>query len=168
MAESIKSALDGNTGILVTDGGGQWVDESLQSSYFSCAYLDVLSIHAYGTGDLTTAKLSPYVTEAVNAGKKLLMEEWGACYFNTDNNNCPTGTALPAATRNANIENWSNAILEAGVPWMYWQVIPNADPHGDSDFEVGITGDASWATLKAQMENASTYYSPFDYSAWLP
>ncbi len=61
MATSLKSALNGNTGILITTGGEQLVDESLQPSYFTCDALDVLAIHTYGTQN----------------GKKLLMEEWG-------------------------------------------------------------------------------------------
>lgn len=53
----------------------------------------------------------------------------GACYFTTENNNCPTGSALPASTRNNNIRTWAGQITAAGLPWLYWQVIPNADPH---------------------------------------
>jgi hypothetical protein len=57
------------------------------------------------------------------------MSSRGACYFNTENNNCPTGGVLSTATRNANIKNWAAQITAAGVPWMYWQVLPNQDPH---------------------------------------
>ena len=58
------------------DGGESWLAESVQSAWLSCEYLDVISIHAYGPGDLETSALQPYVTEAVNAGKMLIMEEW--------------------------------------------------------------------------------------------
>lgn len=44
----------------------------------------------------------------------LIFQEWGACYFNTDNNNCPPGDALPTDTRNNNIETWANQIAAAG------------------------------------------------------
>lgn len=43
--------LGNNSGILVTTGGESWLDESLQPDWFTCPYLDVLAIHAYGTGD---------------------------------------------------------------------------------------------------------------------
>ena len=132
--------------ILVTTGGESWLSESVQSAWFSCDALDVIAIHAYGPGDLETSAISPYVTQAQNAGKKLLFEEWfvfevfferfaysdsyrGACYYDTENNNCPTGDMLDTATRNGNIQNWASQITGAGVPWLYWQVLPNADPH---------------------------------------
>ena len=53
----------------------------------------------------------------------------GACYYNTANNNCPTGGVLSTATRNANIKQFVNAITGAVLAWLYWQVLPNADPH---------------------------------------
>lgn len=36
---------------------------------------------------------------------------------------------LSTSTRNANIENWAGQIDGAGLPWLYWEVLPNADPH---------------------------------------
>lgn len=53
----------------------------------------------------------------------------GACYYDTANNDCPSGAALPTSTRNANIQGWAANITAAGLPWLYWEVIPNADPH---------------------------------------
>ncbi|KAJ0315522.1 hypothetical protein COL922a_013839 [Colletotrichum nupharicola] len=44
MAQSIKDNLKGNSDILVTTGGGAYVDNSLLEPYFSCAALDVLAI----------------------------------------------------------------------------------------------------------------------------
>lgn len=164
----MRSALNGSTDIALLTGGGQWVSESVQSAYLSCDALDIIGIHAYAPGDLTTSNLSPYVSKAKAAGKKLLLEEWGACYFDTSNNDCPTGGVLATSTRNSNIDTWGKAILEAGIPLMYWQVIPNADPHQSYDYEVGITGDGSWSTLQALLKSAVTYSSAFDFSAWLP
>jgi mannan endo-1,4-beta-mannosidase len=57
-------------------GGESWLEESVQSSWLSCQYLDVISIHAYGTGDFSTSAIQSYVTKAQNAGKKLLFQEW--------------------------------------------------------------------------------------------
>jgi mannan endo-1,4-beta-mannosidase len=105
------------------------MDESVQPAWLSCPALDVISIHAYGTGDFSTSAITTYVNKAKAAGKKLMFQEWGACYYNTENNNCPTGGVLATATRNANIKNWAAQITAAGVPWLYWQVLPNADPH---------------------------------------
>jgi hypothetical protein len=62
--------------MLVFTGGESWLEESVQSAWLSCAALDVISIHAYGTGDLSASALQPYVQKAQAAGKKLIMEEW--------------------------------------------------------------------------------------------
>lgn len=53
----------------------------------------------------------------------------GACFFDTANNNCPNGDALSTDARNTNIRNFANAITGAGLAWLYWEVIPNTDPH---------------------------------------
>ena len=96
----------------------------------------MIAIHAYGTSDLTQSKLQPIVQKAQAAGKKLMMQEWGMCYFDTSNNNCPKGNALSASTRDANIKKYADEISKSGIPWMYWQIIPNADPHDGYDYEV--------------------------------
>ncbi|KAI0471666.1 glycoside hydrolase superfamily [Xylariaceae sp. FL0804] len=169
MAGTLKSAI-GSDAILVMTGGGGWVDSSTPAALFSCADLDVVSIHAYGAGDLTAAKLDPKVTLATDSGKKLLLQEWGACYYAAPdgNNNCPgSGDVEASATRDADIAEWAGAIAGAGIPWLYWQVLPNADPHGETwDYEVGI-GDVQWSALSAAAEDAPNHSSPFDYSDWL-
>jgi hypothetical protein len=71
------------------------MDESVNDTLLNCAELDVISIHAYGTGDYSTSAIQPYVTRAVNKGKKLLFQEWGACYYNTENNRCNPGKFVP-------------------------------------------------------------------------
>lgn len=57
----------------------------------------------------------------------------GACYYDTANNVCDYGDALDVATRNANLATWADQITAAGLPWLYWQVLPNADPHVSLD-----------------------------------
>ena len=52
------------------------MDESVQPDFLTCAALDAISIHAYGTGDYATSAIQTYVQRAQAAGKKLLMEEW--------------------------------------------------------------------------------------------
>ena len=58
------------------DGGESFLSESVQTAWLNCPSLDVISIHAYGPGDLETSALQPFVDQAVQAGKKLIMEEW--------------------------------------------------------------------------------------------
>jgi mannan endo-1,4-beta-mannosidase len=166
MAKAIKDNMQNNPNILVTTGGGSYLKTSLLDAYFSCASLDVLAIHAYGVGDFSTSQLKPYVARAQNAGKKLIMQEWGACYTNAANNNCNGGSALPTGTRDGYIKQWASQINAAGIPWFYWQILPNVDPHEDWDYEVGIN-DANWQALKAAGLAAGQAEAAFDFSRWL-
>ncbi|KAF9782566.1 hypothetical protein IL306_011070 [Fusarium sp. DS 682] len=166
MAKSIKDNLKGNSKILVTTGGGAYLDNSLLDPYFNCDSLDILAIHAYGVGDLTTSRLQPFVQKARKAGKKLIMQEWGACYTDVENNNCNGGSPLPTNTRDANIKKWAANIDAAGIPWFYWQILPNADPHQGWDYEVGIN-DVNWDALKRAGLAAGKANSAFDFSSYL-
>ncbi|KAH9846610.1 glycoside hydrolase [Lenzites betulinus] len=166
-AKTIRGQLGDNSGILVMTGGESFLTESVQSDWLTCDALDVISIHAYGVGDLTTSALTPFVQQAQNAGKKLIVEEWGACFFDTENNDCPNGDALSTDARNSNIESFANAITAAGLAWLYWEVIPNADPHNGFDYEIGI-GDLSWSTLQSVAQAALEAPGAFDFSEFLP
>ncbi|KAF4996702.1 hypothetical protein FGRMN_4360 [Fusarium graminum] len=166
MAKSIKDNLKGNSKILVTTGGGAYLANSLLDGYFTCSSLDVLAIHAYYGGDFDTSKLQQYVTKAKNNGKKLIMQEWGVCYTNAENNNCNGGSPLPASTRDATIKKWAAQIDAAGIPWFYWQILPNSDPHQVWDYEVGI-GHENWDALKAAGQAAGKSNSAFDFSPYL-
>lgn len=166
MAQAIKDNMQNNPNILVTTGGGSYLKTSLLDSYFSCSSLDILAIHAYGVSDFATSELQLYVTKAKNAGKKLMMQEWGACYTDAANNNCNEGSPLSSGTRDNNIKKWASQIDAAGIPWFYWQILPNADPHLGWDYEVGIN-DVNWASLKAAGLAAGQAESAFDFSKWL-
>lgn len=165
-AQAIKDSLNGSTEILVSTGGGAWLATSLLDSYFTCSALDVLAIHAYGAGDFATSALKTYVDKAQNAGKKLIMQEWGACYTDASNNNCNGGNPLSSGTRDTNIKNWAASITAAGIPWFYWQILPNPDPHSGWDYEVGIN-DVNWESLKSAGLAAGQADAAFDFSAWL-
>lgn len=166
MASAIKDNLNGNTDILVTTGGGAYLDNSLLDAYFTCDSLDILAIHAYGTGDFATDKLQPYVTKAQSNNKKLIVQEWGACYYDSDNNRCSQSSPLDEGTRENNIKVWADQISAAGIPWFYWQILPNEDPHSDWDYEVGIDG-TSWGGLQSVANATAGYEAAFDYSSYL-
>jgi mannan endo-1,4-beta-mannosidase len=166
MAGAIKDSLNGNTDILVTTGGGAWLDNSLLDAYFTCDSLDILAIHAYGTGDFATDKIKPYVSKAQSNNKKLIMQEWGACYWDSENNSCGKSSPLDEGTRESNIKTWADQISAAGVPWFYWQILPNEDPHSDWDYEVGIDGTA-WSALESAVNGTAGYEAAFDFSSYL-
>jgi mannan endo-1,4-beta-mannosidase len=166
MAQAIKKNLNGSKDILVTTGGGSYLATSLIDAYFTCDALDVLAIHAYGVGDFKTSALQPYVSRAQAAGKMLIMQEWGACYTDASNNNCNGGSPLNSGTRDNNIKTWAASITAAGIPWFYWQILPNPDPHQGWDYEVGIN-DVNWESLKAAGLAAGQAQAAFDFSRWL-
>ncbi|ENH74748.1 hypothetical protein FOC1_g10003532 [Fusarium oxysporum f. sp. cubense race 1] len=108
----------------------------------------------------------PFVDKAKKAGKKLIMQEWGVCYTDAENNNCDGGSPVPASTRDGNIKKWAANIDAAGIPWFYWQILPNADPHQGWDYEVGIS-DANWDALKAAALASGKAESAFDFGPYL-
>jgi len=166
MAQAIKVNIQNNPDILVTTGGASYLATSVEDAYFSCGALDVIAIHAYGVGDFDTSKLKTYVDKASNAGKKLIMQEWGACYTDNPNNNCHGGSPIDSGARDNNIRTWASQFDAAGIPWFYWQILPNADPHDDWDYEVGIN-DVNWPALQAAGLAAGQATSAFDFSHWL-
>lgn len=62
-------------------GGESWMDESVTDDWLNCDALDVISIHAYGTGDFETASIETYVQRALATNKKLIFEEWCVSLF---------------------------------------------------------------------------------------
>lgn len=167
MAKSIRENLRGNHSILITTGGHGWLEVSMQDAYFNCSALDILAVHAYGPSDYQTDRLSAYVQKAQAHNKKLLMQEWGACYYDSENNACDYSTPLDEPPRAANLKNWARNISMAGIPWIYWEIIPNADPHWDYDYEIGITDGANWDDFTSAVSISSHYPAAFDYSPWL-
>ncbi|KAF2993031.1 hypothetical protein E8E13_000043 [Curvularia kusanoi] len=166
MASLLKSGLGGSDSILVTTGGGAYLANSLLDSYFTCAALDILAIHAYGVGDFATSELNKYVSRVQATGKKLIMQEWGSCYTDAANNNCNGGSPISASARDANIKKWAGQIDAAGIPWFFWQILPNPDPHQGWDYEVGID-DVNWVALRDAGLAAGKVESAFDFSRWL-
>lgn len=64
------------------------------------------------------------ISQAQAAGKKLIVEEWGSLF----------GTG-----RTANLQDNMNKMNRYKVPWIYWQLITNPDPHQGEDYEVQIS-----------------------------
>ncbi|EUC28092.1 glycoside hydrolase family 5 protein [Bipolaris zeicola 26-R-13] len=162
IAQAIKDNMNDNPDMLVTTGGASYLATSVQAPYFSCDEIDVIGIHAYGVGDLDTSSLQSYVTQAQNADKKLIMQEWSACYLDASNNACNGGSPLDSGMRDNNIFTWASQFDAAGIPWFYWQIIFNADPHQDWDYAVGIN-DVNWPALQSASIATGNATSAFDF-----
>jgi mannan endo-1,4-beta-mannosidase len=49
---------------------------------------------------------------------------------------------------------------------MYWQILPNRDPHYSTDYEIGID-DVNWATFQQVADATQSYNSPWDWAPYL-
>eukprot|EP01124_Arcella_intermedia_P028226 TRINITY_DN5685_c0_g1_i1.p1 TRINITY_DN5685_c0_g1~~TRINITY_DN5685_c0_g1_i1.p1 ORF type:complete len:114 (+),score=22.24 TRINITY_DN5685_c0_g1_i1:27-344(+) len=76
------------------------------------------------------------------------------------------GNPLDPSQRDANIARWADVISSAGIPWMYWQIIPNKDPHYGYDFEIGVN-DQNWNTFQFVANKTTNYSTPFNFSLLL-
>lgn len=164
-AKTIRSVLGGSK-IYVTTGGESWLDESMQPSWFTCDAIDIIAAHIYGVGDFDTNKIKNYVNKAVQNNKKMIVQEWGACYTTASNNQCNGGGVLNPTERGNNIKNWARQMSDAGTPWMYWQVIPNKDPHSGWDYEIGIN-DNNWQDFKDAALASSKASTPFNFTGYI-
>ncbi|KZP30326.1 glycoside hydrolase family 5 protein [Athelia psychrophila] len=131
--------------------GGNSAGVSVQSAFFasSCA-IDVVAIHDYTDG--YDSYLPAAIKAAQAAGKKLIIEEWGSS---------------AGSTRAANLASNVQKINSYGVPWVYWELITNADPGQDQDYEIDV-GGTDWSTFEPLSKTTSSVTSAFDFSASLP
>jgi hypothetical protein len=60
----------------------------------------------------------------------------------------------------------SSSISVSGIPWFYWEIIPNKDPHYSYDYEIGIN-DQNWDTFVSIANQTKNFYSPFNFSPYL-
>ncbi|KAJ6552845.1 hypothetical protein B0H19DRAFT_1210978 [Mycena capillaripes] len=133
---------------LIFTGGGS-AGASVQSTFFgsSCSAIDVVAIHDY------TEAYDNYMPSAISqaqvAGKKLVVEEWGS---------------LVGLDRAANLNSNVDKINNYKVPFLYWELISNADPHQNEDYEIQVNG-ANWSTILAtsQMTGALSG-APLDFT----
>ncbi|THU76947.1 glycoside hydrolase family 5 protein [Dendrothele bispora CBS 962.96] len=148
-AKQIRNNVDDKDQLIFTGGGS--AAASVQSAFFDadCA-IDVIAIHDYN--DDYNNFMSNAVSQAKSAGKKLIVEEWGSAV---------------GSGRVANLQSNIQAINKFKVPWLYWQLITNPDPHEGEDFEIEVKGE-DWDTISTgSLQTASLTDAPFDFSASL-
>lgn len=116
----------------------------------SCGTIDVVAIHDYN-GDFDSF-LPSAISKAKNAGKKLIVEEWGSLY--------------PSSGRLGNLRYSADQLKKAGVPWLYWELITNKDPHEGEDYEIQVGGD-DWSDLVALSKASASANGVFDFSGSL-
>ncbi|KAJ7160592.1 glycoside hydrolase family 5 protein [Mycena crocata] len=135
---------------LIFNGGGKG-NESVQALFFdpSCSGVDVIAVHDYS---LDYSDFMPQaIKDAQAANKMIIVEEWGS---------------LVGSDRAGNLAANIKAINGLGVPWLYWQLITNPDPHQGDDYEIQVKG-TDWDTISDAAVAAAGVDGPFDFSAAL-
>ncbi|KAJ6568629.1 glycoside hydrolase [Mycena capillaripes] len=149
-AQQIRSNTGDRNQLIFTGGGSG--SASVQPTFFgsSCTAIDVVAIHEYTDG--YDGYMPSAISQAQAAGKKLIIEEWGS---------------LVGSGRTANLNSNVQKINSRKVPWLYWELISNADPHQGEDYEIQVNG-ADWSTISsASLSTAALTGAPFDFSASL-
>ncbi|KAJ7167988.1 glycoside hydrolase family 5 protein [Mycena filopes] len=149
-AQQIRNNVGDRNQLIFTGGGS--AAASVQLFFFgsSCTAIDVVAIHDYTDG--YDSYMPSAISQAKAAGKKLIVEEWGS---------------LVASGRTANLNSNVQKINSYKVPWVYWELISNVDPHQGEDYEIQV-GGADWSTIQsAALATAALTGAPFDFSASL-
>ncbi|TVY27169.1 putative mannan endo-1,4-beta-mannosidase F [Lachnellula hyalina] len=99
-----------------------------------CSAIDILSLHGYMTQASQWAAYVPKLADQAAAqGKKVMVEEWGV----------GTGSNYDSVAKQAAVFN------NAGVPWLYWMVIPGKSVdqtcNGETCCHQGLSTDQSEA-----------------------
>ncbi|PFH51190.1 glycoside hydrolase family 5 protein [Amanita thiersii Skay4041] len=143
-ANVIRSVL-GSTGIQISTGGGTDFPTSTQSQMFSCANLQIIAIHDYNIDPSYVAShIDAVKPTALNSGKRLLYEEFGALGSNKNNQ----------------IKAVTDTLISTGVPWMYWEVMKPG--MGSNDYEVW-TDEPSWPTMQSQSQATRQHIGEFSW-----
>ncbi|KAJ7903193.1 glycoside hydrolase superfamily [Mycena leptocephala] len=157
-AEQIRNNTGDRNQLIFTGGGA--AAASIQPTFFgsSCKAIDVVAVHDYTECVVITllpeydSYLPSAISQAQGAGKKLIVEEWGS---------------LVGSGRTANLNSNVQKINSHKVPWLYWELISNPDPHHDEDYEIEVNGP-DWSTISsAAKATAAITDAPFDFSASL-
>ncbi|KAJ7891079.1 glycoside hydrolase [Mycena leptocephala] len=150
-AQQIRNNTGDRNQLIFTGGGS--AGSSVQPIFFgsACTAIDVVAIHDNTDG--YDSYMPSAITQAKAAGKKLIVEEWGS---------------LIGTGRTANLNSNVQKINNYKLPWLYWELINNVDPHqDDEDYEAGViqVNGADWSTISsASKSTAALTGAPFDFS----
>ena len=148
-------------------GGALSGNNNYPDEVFSCAAVDIISLHGYYSSGPSGSAGKPWcqllggssslLARAKASGKLLLAEEW---VYNG-------GTAGKAA----DIGQQGHTLNAVGIPWTYWDVMTGSESCAACGVpEVSITDSPSggWAALSAAMDEAGKVPSAQDWSRFMP
>ncbi|KAI1413025.1 glycoside hydrolase [Hypoxylon sp. FL1857] len=153
-AQHMRSVLGANNPIKISSGGiGGDISKgcTFMPAAVNCGQLDIIAIHRYA-GNLVdnpnewSNSAAGYVEQA--NGKLVYVEEWGVRQYQG------------AADATVEYPAQGNDMNKAGLPWLYWQVVPAAscsyDPKQDQDDSFSIFVDSNVDIGGAMTGAAST------------
>jgi hypothetical protein len=148
-------------------GGALSGNNNYPDEVFSCAAVDIISLHGYYASSPSSSAGQPWcqllggssslLAKARASGKLILAEEW-------DYNGGTAGKA-------ADIRQQAHALNALGIPWIYWDVMTGSESCGACDAaEVSVTDSPSgaWAALSAAIAEAGKVPSAQDWSRLMP
>ena len=168
-AGNMKKTIAGS-GVRIATGGVGGSEYCCDHEYniidkvLYCSAIDIISVHGYMTQASQWSYFIPSLQQkAATQGKLLMIEEWGV-------------TSSPAGQLGDQVAVFNGA----GVPWMYWQVVPGQDQTescsgqccGSNDgnsydgFEIGVgseKGDVKGAVAAANRMTAVQDWSGIIY-----
>ncbi|KAI9753777.1 MAG: hypothetical protein M4579_005011 [Chaenotheca gracillima] len=163
-AGNMQSVI-GGSGVRIATGGIGGSDYccdhefNLLDKALACDAIDIMSVHGYMTAaDQWQYFIPSLEQQAAAKGKLLMIEEWGV-----------TGDPSGQFADQVAVFN------DAGVPWLYWQVVPGADQtqscsgsccgnnNGNSydGFEIGL--DSSKGDVAGAVSTANGQSAPQDW-----
>lgn len=134
------------SGVLLSTGGDVDWGLSLRRENFQCPALDLVSLHDYTMdGDYSRTKFQEAIQLAQQYGKRVYVEEFG-------------GRGDTQMTQALNVI--AATAHQQGLPWLVWQVVPNAR---SGDYEFFTKDQRAWAAFEHQAYWAQMSSSPFQW-----
>lgn len=135
-----------NNGVLLSTGGDVDYGLSLRLEYLQCSALDLIALHDYSmNADYARGKFQEAIGLVQKYGKRVYVEEFGG-----------QGDVQIAQALN----NIGATAHEQGLPWLIWEVVPNAK---SGDFEFFTQDQTAWAAYQHQAYWAQMSPSPFQW-----
>ncbi|KAI0506713.1 glycoside hydrolase [Xylaria bambusicola] len=163
-AQHMRSVLGANNPIKISSGGiGGDISKNcnFMDAAVNCGQLDMIAVHRYA-GNLASnpnewsASAPGYLRDA--KGKLVYVEEWGVKQYQ--------GAADPRVEYPAQ----ANDMNKAGLPWLYWQIVPGKncdyDPKNDKGDSFSIF-QGSGVDIASAMKAASSTTGAQDWSGIL-
>ncbi|CAF3690505.1 unnamed protein product [Rotaria sp. Silwood1] len=136
-----------NNGVLLSTGGDVDYGLSLRLENFQCSTIDLISLHDYTMDeDYSRRKFQEAIRLAQQYGKRVYVEEFG------DRGDTQMAQALNIIRAAAH---------QQGLPWLVWQIVPNAR---SGDYEFFTNDRTAWTAFEHQAYWAQMSPSPFQWS----